>query len=37
MKKIEKLTEAEKGYFAGFFDGEGCVLISKGKRESGGT
>jgi hypothetical protein len=30
---MNKLTETEKAYIAGFFDGEGCVSISKYKRE----
>lgn len=34
---IDKLTEAEKGYFAGFFDGEGCVLIGKSIRKDKST
>ncbi len=29
---VANLTEAEKGYFAGHFDGEGCVLMHKMKR-----
>lgn len=30
-----ELNESEKGYFAGLFDGEGCVSINKSKHISG--
>lgn len=30
---MNKLTEVEKAYLAGFIDGEGCIRISKGRQD----
>lgn len=34
--KVLKLSETQKAYFAGFFDGEGCIHIAKKEKQPDG-